>query len=313
MALLLEILDVVLPVFLVIGVGFVLRVVRFVDPATNTQLTRLVFYVAAPALLFRSVAQAPLDEVVQPTTIAVIAGTTVLFVLAVYLGTARLVPARRGVIAQGVHRSNMVFVGLPVIINACGPDVLGPAAVLIGFMVVVYNLLGVMVLVLPHRSNGAGVGGVWAKTFLEFLRNPLILASGAGLVASACGVVLPVAADRSLELVGRIAMPLALLSVGVGMDFGRLRAEWGPATLVGAVKLLVYPGLICAALYLLGLRGLDLQVPVLIMASPTAVVSYIMAKEMKGDVQLAASIVIGSTLASLFTISGWLVFLRYVA
>ncbi len=310
---LLEIAEIVLPVFLVIGLGYALRAARFVDPGTNAHLTRLVFYVAAPALLFRSVALTPLGEAVRLDVIGVIAGITAGMVLLVYLGGARMAPSRRGVFTQGAHRSNMVFVGLPVVVNACGESVLGPAAVLIGFMVVVYNFLAVVVLVLPHRAAGEGAWRAWGKAGLEILRNPLILACVAGLLLSGVQVELPVVADRSLELVGRIAMPLALLSVGAGLDLGRLRSELGPAALVSLLKLVVYPGLVCAGLVLLGTTGDDLRFPVLIMAAPTAVVSFIMAQEMKGDENLAAAIVIGTTLASLLTISAWLAFLPAVA
>lgn len=310
---LLEIVAIVLPVFVVIGLGFYLGKSRFVTPEVNTTLSRLVFYVAAPALLFRSVARSPLSETVHLDAIGVIVGLTVLFVTITYFGCARLAPSRRGVVTQGAHRSNMVFVGLPVVMNAFGPDALGPAAVMIGFVVVVYNFIAVMVLVLPHaRSEGeVSAAQVWKRTLLKILRNPLILGAGAGLLASGFGVVLPLALDRSLDLVGRIALPLALISVGVGLDPSRLRSEVRATALVSLGKLVVYPALIYAGLFLLGERGEDLWIPVLIMASPTAVVSFIMAQEMKGDENLAGAIVIGTTIASLITISGWLAFIQF--
>ncbi|MEW6072045.1 MAG: AEC family transporter [Planctomycetota bacterium] len=307
-----EILDTVLPVFLVIGVGYGLRRGRFFGPEAEALLSRFVFYVPTPALLFRSVATVPLRETVRPVALGAIVAVTVLLAFAVYAGAARLSPARRGVVAQGAHRSNMVFVGLPVIINAHGAEAVAPAAVLIGCMVVVYNLLGVVVLVLPHHRQGDGFGALRRRTLLEFLRNPLILASGVGLLFSGWGLALPVAVDRSLDLVGEIAMPLALIAVGVGLDFGRLRAELLVAALVGALKLVVYPALVFAALYATGSRDTYLAMAVLVLASPTAVVSYVMAQEMKGDAALAASIVIGTTLASLVTLAGWLAVLRLV-
>jgi predicted permease len=227
----------------------------------------------------------------------------------VYFSAFRSAPSRRGVLAQGTHRSNMVFVGLPVIMNAFGEGVLGPAAVLIGFMVVIYNFLAVLVLTLPHQS---GSPRIWVRTGLEIFKNPLILGSAAGLLFSALSIQLPVSIDRSLEAIGRIAMPLALLSVGADLDIRKLRSELGPASLVAFIKLAVYPGLVYLGLTELGVTGVDLQFPVLIMASPTAVVSYIMAVEMKGDGRLASAIVIGTTLGSLVTISAWLAFFRFV-
>ncbi len=310
---LIETLNVVLPVFLVIAVGYGLRLVRLLNREANVHLTRLVFFVCAPALLFRSVATSPLRETVHLESIATIACVTVLLAVGVYLAAAGQPAARRGVITQGTHRSNMVFVGLPVIVNAFGPDVLGPAAVMIGFIVMVYNFLAVLVLVLPHVEPGAGSAREWSKAGLKVLRNPLILAAGAGLLASGGGVRVPLAIDRCLELVGRIAMPLALISIGVGLDFSKLRSEVRSTALVILLKLVVYPGLIYLGLHWIGLRGEALHFPVLLMAAPTAVVSYVMAQEMKGDEQLAGSIVIGTTLASLVTISGWLLFLRWMA
>lgn len=310
---LLEIVNIVLPVFLVIGIGYVLGARGFITRTANGVLSKLVFYVAAPALLFRSAALTPLFKTAMLQTMILTAGVTVIVAFLVYAASCRTSPARRGVLTQGAHRSNMVFMGLPVIMNAFGDSVLGPAAVLIGFMVVVYNLLAVLVLILPHQHAHPDKNRIWGKTAWEILKNPLIIASGLGLLFSGLEIGLPVAADRTLELVGRIAMPLALISVGAGLDFGKLRAESAPTAVACFVKLIAYPALVYLGLLMLGLKDVDLQYPVLLMASPTAVVSYIMVQEMKGDEQLAAAIIIGTTLASLLTISAWLAFFRLAA
>jgi len=306
-----EIVNIVLPVFFIIGIGYSLGAVGFVSAQANSFLSRIVFYVAAPALLFRSAQQSSLSQSIGPRGLLVVAGVSVALAFGVYFLSGAAGPARRGVLAQGASRSNMVFVGLPVVVNAFGEDALGPAAVLIGFMVVVYNLLAVLLLTMPHNGRGQSLGAVWGRTCLEVVKNPLIVASGSGIVFSALGIGLPISIDRSFEMVGRIAMPLALLSVGAGLDFGRLRNGLGLSAAMCAIKLIVYPGLICASLALCGITGVELKSTVLIIAAPTAVVSCIMAREMKGDEQLAAAIVIGTTVASLFTISGWLAFFRF--
>jgi predicted permease len=91
-----------------------------------------------------------------------------------------------------------------------------------------------------------------------------------------------------------------------------MRAEIAGSMIVSVMKLVVYPALVYAGLRMLNVKGVDLEVPVLLMATPTAVVSYIMAKEMDGDERLAGAIIIGSTTASIFTISAWLVLFRFM-
>ncbi len=307
---LIEIINIVLPVFLVIGLGYFLGAIGLLGEEASSRLSKLVFYVAGPVLLFRSAALTPLSQAIALETIGSVAVVTVLTACAVYLACFRSAPSRRGVLAQGSMRTNMVFVGLPVIENAFGPSVLGPAAVLIGFMVPVYNLLAVFLLALPHHADNPESRGIWKKATLDVLRNPLILGSMSGVLFSAASLPIPTSIDRSLDLVARMALPAALLSVGANMDLGRVRVEIVPTAVAAFVKLIVYPAAIYICLGVFGVTGLERQFVVLINAAPAAVVSAIMAQEMKGDEQLAASIVIGTTIASLFTISAWIALFR---
>jgi predicted permease len=307
-----EIINIILPVFLIIGLGYVLRTAKFLQEDVNNALSRLVFYVAAPALLFHSTSQTPLQRSVNVQLLLLIAAVTFVIGFAVYIAGARSTPARRGVLAQGSHRSNMVFVGLPIIANAYGDSVLGPAAVLIGFMVIWYNLLAVLFLTLPHQQTSANLPSVWLGTAVKMAKNPLIIGCVGGMIVSAAGIGMPDALGKALGLVGRTALPLALISVGAGLEFGKLRAEMAGSVSASIMKLIVYPALVYAGLSMLNFEGVDLEVPVLLMASPTAVVSYIMAKEMKGDERLAGAIIIATTTASMLTISAWLVLFRFV-
>lgn len=307
-----ELLSIVLPIFLVVALGYGLRRFGLITQAVNDALSRLVFNVSAPALLLRSTARTPLAETADPRVLAVLVAITVALALAVYAAVRRAAPARRGVLAQGAHRSNMVFVGLPIVSNAHGEAGLAVGAVIIGVMVVVYNLLAVLLLTLPHRTRSARSPRLWLDAALRSLRNPLILSCGVGMIWSATGLGMPLVLDRTLDLVGRVALPIALLCVGAGLELRKLRAELAPALLVSVLKLVVYPAAVWVGLRACGLEGLALAVPVLLLASPTAVTSYVMAREMQGDERLAGALIIGTTVASLATYIGWLAFLRAV-
>jgi len=196
-----------------------------------------------------------------------------------------------------------------VAVSALGDEVIGPAAVLIGSVVIIYNLLGVLLLSLPHQDLSARSAKVWIDAGRRIMMNPLIMGVAGGTILSISGLTLPEVLDSPVEMVGRTALPLALICLGAGLDLSRLRADVWPALLVSAFKLIVYPAIIWFWLRELGLSGPALQLPVILIASPVAVVSFIMAKEMKGDERLAGALVIGSTLLSVFTTVGWLAFL----
>jgi malate permease and related proteins len=305
-----EIVNIVLPVFLLIGLGYLLRIIRFLNDDTAASLVRFVFYVSAPALLFQSTLKTSLSRSLNGPSLLVIISITTLVAFITYLAAWRAEPRRRGVLAQGAHRSNMVFVGLPIIASAYGPEAMGPAAVTVGIMVIVYNFLAVLVLSLPRRNTSARDPRVWKSTVRQMVLNPLIIGCCLGMAGSLVTLKLPVSVDGALDLLGRVALPLALVSVGAGLDVAKLRGDLGAASLMSLIKLIVYPMLVYAGLRLIGQTGIDAQVSVLLVATPTAVVSYIMAHEMNGDEQLAGAVVIGSTLASLITMMGWLLFFR---
>ena len=304
-----NILNVVLPVFLVIGLGFGLRRTGFLGEDISGVFSRLVYFVSAPALLARATAINSLDETFNPSVLLVVIVVSILVGGGTYIACFRSSPTRRGVIAQGAFRSNQVFVGLPIVIYAYGEDSINAVAVLVSFIVIVYNFQGAVLLILPQQDKSLRITTILARTSRGVLRNPLIIASLAGILFSLTGLDLPVALDRTLVLVGGTAAPLALIVVGAGLNFISLRGDLRTTLLVSLAKTILYPALVFAGLKMMGLSGLDLRLPVMIYASPTAVVSYIMARELGGDEKLAGSLVIGSTLISLVTIIGWLVFL----
>lgn len=304
-----RVLAIILPIFLVVGLGYALRRARFLDAAVNEAFSRLVFYVAAPALLLHGTARGGPAWGVSAPLLLVVTAATVLLTLGTYAALARMAPARRGVWVQGAFRSNTVFLGLPLVMYAYGEEALGFAGVLIALLVILENVLAVLVLALPHEERSARDPRLWLGTVARTLLNPLVLATLAGILIGRSGLVLPLTLDRTLDLIGRTAAPLGLLCVGAGLDFARLRDEISATATASAVKLVAYPAAVYAVLRLLGFGGPDLRVTALVLACPTAVISYIMAREMRGDGHLASAIVIGTTAASLATLAGWLIVL----
>ena len=300
---------IILPIFLVIGLGVFLRWREFVTPDGSKALSRFVFRIAAPLYLLRSIGSKPISESAHFETIVIIVGVTVLTAAVTYLASRGQSRQRIGVMAQGSFRSNTFFFGLPVVTQAYGDAAVSQAAVIIGTMVITYNLLGALVLVLPRQRMSARSTKLWIETVSDMVRNPLVLAILGGIALSSSGSIIPEAIDRTLEMVGRTALPLALLSIGVGLDPRHRPLEGRASLVISMIKLVIYPAAIWWALRAIGLEGDALRIPVVLLSSPCAIMSYIMVKEMSGDEQLASAFVIGTTLMSVVTSVGWLVFL----
>jgi predicted permease len=97
--------------------------------------------------------------------------------------------------------------------------------------------------------------------------------------------------------------------VGAGLEFEQLRGDLGTTLAVTAVKTVLYPLLVLVGLQMAGFSGLALKAPLMLMAAPTAVIGYVMTRELGGDVKLSGAIVMGSTLVSILTITAWLAWL----
>jgi predicted permease len=310
MSLFLEILAIVLPVFLVIALGYGLRRFKLIDAAFLLQTNRLVYYVALPLLLFYKIGTADFAANFNGTLVAG-SVAAVLFVFVASYGWAALrnyPPAIRGTFSQGSFRGNLAYVGLAVAMNAYGPAGFTRAGILTGFLVPVLNFLAITALLLPHRHTDNPQGGAfWLR---QVALNPLILASFAGIAWSFLGLPLPMTIDRTLDIATGMSLPLALLAIGGSFSLERLRGDLVTAALATVLKLAVLPLLTVALLLLLGVSGIDLGIGLIIAGTPAATANYIMSGQMRGDAELAGTIIMLSTLFSALSYTLGLLILR---
>lgn len=295
----------ILPVFFLIALGYALRWTRFMSDPFIKDLSSFVFYVLIPPLMFLSVVEYDLGksfvpEVIFPTMLGLL-----LFSAAIYfLSGTRIAPSQKGVFTQGASRSNLVLVGLPILMSLYGDSILGKAALFICFHALLNNLLSVLFLLLPHHSLKKGSS--WQKMAVQIVINPIILGCVAGMVFSSSGLVLPEILHKSLQGLSNATIPLALLIVGASLQRTPLGGQISLVGLSCLLKLVVFPGLIWLMLSWLGVSGQSVLMSVVLLGSPTAAVSQIMAKEMKGDETLASAIVMATTLLSPFTLTAWI-------
>jgi len=302
----------VIPVFALIAVGAVLRRYGFLNEGFIETANSLVYYILLPTLLFNELSAAGFGEsfrapLVAGAYLAILATFGAAFFLARSL---RIGPSETGSFVQGSVRANFAYVGLPIVFNVVGQAGLRKAGIFLGFGVIWLNALSVLALILPH---GMGKGKGRETTFRilrQMVSNPTILACAAGILFSLLALPVPTIARRTLSLLSPATLPLSLLCLGGSFSLARARRGFALAALAAFLKLVVVAGLGLALFRWMGISGEDLVVGMIMLGCPTAVVTYVMASQLMGDTDLAGTIVITSTAASAFTITGWLFLLR---
>ncbi|PLY01398.1 MAG: AEC family transporter [Desulfuromonas sp.] len=306
----LEILNIVLPVFAVIGLGFLLRRWQMIDQPFIHQTNRLVFYVALPLLLFYKIGTADFFHSFNATLAGIsVVGLLIAFAGAYVWGKMRSYPASTlGAFTQGAFRGNLAYVGLAMVFNAYGEEGLTRAGLLMGFLVPVLNLLAICALLLPQQDRSRAADNVsWLK---QLALNPLIIASALGVLWSFYSLPMPLMLERSLHIASGMALPLALLAIGASFSLEKLRGDLMTAFFATGIKLIWLPLLTAGLLHLTGVTGLDFAIGVLLAATPAATANYIFAQQLGGDAELSGSIVMMSTLSSCVTYTIILLLLR---
>ncbi|MEM5473222.1 AEC family transporter [Hoeflea sp. AS60] len=291
----------ILPIFLIVLLGVVLRRARVIDQSVWPGLETLGYYLFFPALLFLTLAKADFAGLelgtVSLVSLLAVAVMTVLLVVLHPLARARgMSDASYTSLFQTSSRWN-AFIALAIAEKLSGPTGLALVALVMAVIIIPLNLINVTMLI--WYGTGARSMRTLAK---RIIGNPLILGCMAGLVVNALpfGLYEPVA--EAVDLIARASLGLGLLMVGAGLKItDALRP--GPSVLTPvALKLIVFPVIMVGVAVGFGLSGETVMILALCAAVPTAMNGYLLARQMGGDAPLYAAITTVQTVASFLTI-----------
>lgn len=239
--------------------------------------------------------------------VLVITLLSILTVFAVAWGVGSTIRVRReqlGTFIQCSFHGNIGYIGLAVAYYFLGTEGFVRAGIIAGFIIILQNFLAMVVLQLC--SDNIPVRGNKLIIAWKILGNPIILSAVAGMLFSITEIPIPLVIDRSLGILSALAFPMALLLIGASLSFELMRLRTLLVFTTDIMKLILLPGLGFALYRLFGLMPQDYLPGLILLASPTAVTTYVMAKEMNGDTDLAVAAVSTSTILSAVTFSVWL-------
>ena len=298
----------VVPMFLLLAAGFLSQKAGVLSREDVPRFNKVAFRIFLPCLLFYNIYCSDLSAAVKPGLIIYAVCGVLLVFAAAYLSVQHLVRREdwKGVIAQGIFRSNFVIMGIPIAQALVGADQLGAVTVLIAVVVPLFNFLSVYVL---ERFRGGNVNV--RKVLLEVAKNPLIISSLLGILCQLLGIRLPHLLEQTVSSLSVIASPLQLFLLGAFFRFDGLGRYLKPLTAVTTVKLFVTPALLLGTAALLGIRGGDFVGLIGIFASPTAVNSFTMVQQMDcGDAELAGDIVVMTSAVSILSFFLWILIFK---
>ena len=293
-------LNAVAPFMVLLGIGALAIRFRLTDRAFMNRLNTLNYRLFFPFMMFNSIYNAKPED--TPSLKLILTGVLSVLLLVVVL--IIIVPRvatenpRRGVIIQAIFRSNFVIYGIPLTTYVFGPERSSVCGMMVLIMVSVFNIAGVVVLELFREGGKVRIGPL----LVGLLKNPLLQGCVAGLVFYLLRVPLPPFITSPVASLATVATTLAMLVLGANLVFDEIRKNRRTIAVVLTVRLVLLPLIMLPVAYLIGLRGVELFLILMIFGTPVATASYPMAQNMGGDGQLAGQLVFVSTVASLGTI-----------
>lgn len=291
--------EIVAPLFLLMAVGYLIKATGLMNETSVKQVNKTIFKIFLPLLVFLNIYQTNLQESFRSDLLLfALFGVALQFIIALCLSfLTEKDNTRRGVMLQGMFRSNFVLFGIPVATALFGESAAGLASILIAVIIPLYNVLAVFALEMFHGQK---------PNFLKILKgivtNPLIIASVLGILALTFHIQLPNVLNKTVKDLSAIATPLAFVVLGASFSFGEIGRCLKDLSITLGMKLILFPAFFLTLAILLGFRGAPLAVLLTVFASPIAVSSFTMAQQMGGDDKLAGQLVVFSSILSIFTL-----------
>lgn len=302
-------LNVTLPIFVVILLGGFLKRIGLLTEGFTTVADKFVFKVALPAQLFLDIATMDIRSAFSGKFVLFcMAATTCMFAACWIIGAIFLKDKSMvGAFAQASARGSAAILGIAFVENIYGSS--GMTPMMIVAAVPLFNIYSVIILSVCS-AEGKLNAAVLKKTLIGVVTNPIILGIVAGMIWSLLGLPWPTILNKSVGYIANTATPLALLVLGATFKGREALQKIGPTMAAAFLKLVAIPAAIFPVAIRMGFRGSELVAIMIMLASPTTVTCFIMAKNMHNDEILSASVVMTATLLSSVTLTLWVFLIR---
>lgn len=303
-------LNATIPVFLLMVLGYILKLLKVVDEPFVKTLNKFNFQITLPVLLFRDIAESDFYSVWDTSYVLYCFLVTLFCIVVIWVLAAIFFKdkAQMGEFIQASFRSSAAVLGIAFIQNIYGNA--GMAPLMIIGTVPLYNVAAVLILSFTKPGSSGPDKSSITNSIKGILTNPIIIGILLGMIVSISGISFPVIVSKTISNISSLATPLALIGLGAGFEGKKALKQMKPTIFCTITKLLILPLLFLPLATWMGFRDEKMVAILIMLGSPTTVSCYIMAKNMGHEGTLTSSVVVATTFLSSITITFWLFMLR---
>ena len=307
-----HIFSIIFPLIFIVALGYSCCRLKFFDKQHIAGLSKFTFYISLPAFLLLNMSQINLQQ-----SISLFAFLSFYIPVLSVFGVGILIDRfylsknhlknyqQHGVFGLASSYSNMVLVGIPIVIASLGKEMIA-----IAFMIITFHSTLLFALTFLIGAKGSSDKFSWSHFGKSMVLNPIVLSIGCGLILNILGVTLFTDLANSLELLAKPAIACALFVLGANLAFYKIAANWQPALIASILKIFLLPALVLlVGTYVFKLDTQILSVLVLLSASPVGVNAYLIATQIKQHEATLAGAVVLSTILSVISFTFWLALL----
>lgn len=295
------VIETIAPIFIIIIFGYVLQRQGMLKTEFIQEANRFVFLFSLPVLIFTGIMKSNIKDVGLINILSVIVPTIAMlflsFLLAVAMGLRK---GTLGSFIQLTFHGNITYIGLAVLYYMLGEEGLKRGSILIGFLILLNNTLAIAVISWASQKHA----NIW-KSLGSIARTPLIIATFLAMMFLYFGIPMPDILLKSMGILANIALPMALIIIGASMSLGTIKSSLKLSGIVTFIKLMVLPSLSFLFCYLYSIPPRDALPGVILLATPAATTSFILANQLGGDTDLASGVITLSTLLSPLAFIFW--------
>lgn len=297
------ILDTILPLFVLLLLGSVLKLTQITNESFLKTADKLVYYIFFPAMLFWKIGNSTGNTGFSPgLCLAGILAVVLVFGLSLFFIHQSQMPGfQAGSFSQACYRFN-TYIGMAIVMNTLGEEGVRHFGILVGFVIPLINVLAVSVLIW-HSDQKLNMKGKIVFFTRALISNPLIIGCVAGILVSKSGFVFPRVMNNTLGLMTSITLPLALISIGGTLSFKGLACHARASLAAACFKLLVLPVVGFFMLKTFFVTGIPFKTGMIFFCLPTSTAIYVLSAQLNSDTELASAAIMLSTLFSFVSLS----------